>query len=162
MLSEEIAGARFVDLCAGSGAVGIEALSRGALHVTFVDWSLSACDFVELNLSVCGVGNEQRCVINSEASRFLEEAAESGRGPWDIAFFDPPYAVDYQPVLALFAGGRLLRPQGLLVVEHHSDNQPEVGGYMEYLGSVELGLTCLSLFEQMSDPLFEVQDNAKH
>jgi 16S rRNA (guanine966-N2)-methyltransferase len=160
LLAEEIEGARFVDLCAGSGAVGIEALSRGAAHVTFVDCSARVCDFVELNLAACGVAVEQRSVVRSEASEFLQESMTRGREPWDMAFFDPPYAIDYRPVLALFVTGRLLKPQGLLVVEHHCDQQPEAGGMLEYLGTAELGLTCLSLFEQKSDSLFEQQGDS--
>ncbi|HEV7844431.1 MAG TPA: RsmD family RNA methyltransferase [Pyrinomonadaceae bacterium] len=55
ILSFRVDGAHFLDLCAGSGAVGIEALSRGAAHVTFVDRSPKMCSYIESNLAACGV-----------------------------------------------------------------------------------------------------------
>src|ERR687883_1675513 len=89
---------RFLDLCAGSGAVGIEALSRGAAHVTFVDRSRKMCGLVEANLDLCGVPEDETEVVMAEAAEFLRRAAARGAERWDIAFFDPPYATDYMPV----------------------------------------------------------------
>ena len=148
LLAERIEGARFVDLCAGSGAVGIEALSRGASHVTFIDRAPLACAFVQMNLDACSVTRYQSLVVVNSAFKFLRQAAESGNSAWDIAFFDPPYATDYTPVLNLFATGNLLKPRGLLVVEHHCKSQPEVGGLLEYVGTAEISDTCLSFFER--------------
>ena len=59
VIAPRIEGARFLDLCAGSGAVGIEALSRGAAHVTFVDRSRKMCGLVEANLDLCGVPEDE-------------------------------------------------------------------------------------------------------
>jgi 16S rRNA (guanine(966)-N(2))-methyltransferase RsmD len=148
LLAEKIEGARFIDLCAGSGAVGIEALSRGAAHATFVDRSIPACTFIHLNLETCNVPQACYSVVASTAFRYLREAAERGESSWDIAYFDPPYATDYTPVLTLFATGSLLKPHGILAVEHSCKKQPEAGGHLEYIGTVELGESCLSLFER--------------
>src|SRR5918911_1351143 len=94
---------RFLDLCAGSGAVGIEALSRGAAHVTFVDRSRKMCGLVEANLDLVGVPEDETEVVMSEAADYLRRAAARGLpAPYDIAYFDPPYATDYLPVLELF------------------------------------------------------------
>jgi 16S rRNA (guanine(966)-N(2))-methyltransferase RsmD len=150
LLAERIEGARFVDLCAGSGSVGIEALSRGASHVTFVDRAPLACACVQMNLDTCGVNREQSVVVVDSAFKFLRQAVEQGCSVWDIAFFDPPYATDYTPVLNLFATGKLLKPRGFLIVEHHCESQPDVGGALDYVGTVEIGETCLSFFEQKS------------
>ncbi|MDX6695299.1 MAG: rRNA (guanine966-N2)-methyltransferase [Blastocatellia bacterium] len=150
LLAERIEGARFVDLCAGSGAVGLEALSRGASHATFVDRSPRACIFVRTNLQTCRITTEQSLVVASPALKFLRESIERGEGAWDIAYFDPPYAIDYAPVLTLFATGCLLKPRGLFVAEHHCERQPEAAGELVYVGTAELGETCLSFFERKS------------
>ncbi len=78
--------ARVVDLFAGTGALGIEALSRGAAHVTFVDNGSAALDAINTNLETIGF-TDRATVVRSDASRF-------GGGPFDIAFIDPPYTWD--------------------------------------------------------------------
>src|SRR2546430_10550069 len=74
VIAPRIEGARFLDLCAGSGAVGIESLSRGASFVHFVDRSRKMCGLVEANLDLCGVPEEQTEVVLSEASEYLKRA----------------------------------------------------------------------------------------
>lgn len=148
LVVDRIEGTRVLDLCAGSGAVGIEALSRGAIHSTFVDSSAPACAFIQLNLEACGIYPLNHTVITCTAFKYLRLTADRNDASWDIAFYDPPYATDYAPVIALFANNNLLKPGGLLAVEHSSQKQPEAEGTLEYLGTVELGESCLSFFEQ--------------
>lgn len=121
VVAPRIEGARFLDLCAGSGAVGIEAISRGATHVTFVERSRKMCALIASNLELCRVSADEAAVIPLDASHFLRAAAKRGSESWDLVFFDPPYADDYLDVLKLFADGTasLLTDTGLLVVEHH-------------------------------------------
>ena len=150
VLAPRIAGARFLDLCAGSGAVGIEALSRGAAHATFVDRSAETCSFIELNLRQCGVPREHVEVVNSDAIDFLRHATTRESATWDIAFFDPPYEIDYALVLAFF-GARvaLKRKSGVLVVEHHCDNRlHDTIGVLRRWRLVRRGESCLSFYEQ--------------
>src|SRR5689334_18568041 len=123
VLAPRIEGVRFLDLCAGSGAVGIEALSRGAEHATFVDRSRKMCALVEANLDLCGVPEDETEVVLSEAAEFLRRAAARGGQRWDIVFFDPPYATDYAPVLSAFGASELLADDGVLIVEHHHKNE---------------------------------------
>lgn len=133
VLGPRIEGARFLDLCAGSGAVGIEALSRGAHPVTFVDRSRKMCGLVEANLDLCKIPEEETEVIQAEAAEFVRRALRqtpvqrgSRKGvPWDIVFFDPPYATDYFQVLNTFGAhaSGLLTENGLLIVEHHHKNE---------------------------------------
>jgi 16S rRNA (guanine966-N2)-methyltransferase len=66
--------ARFLDLCAGSGAVGIEAISRGASHVTFVDRSRRMCKLIEANVELCRMPEEQFEIYCSEANEFLRQS----------------------------------------------------------------------------------------
>src|SRR5436853_5933649 len=123
ILAPRIEGARFLDLCAGSGEVGIEALSRGAAHATFVDRSRKMCGLIEANLDLCGIPEEETEVVLSEAAEFLRRAVTRGDQTWDIAFFDPPYALDYTPVLTAFGTSALLENDGVLIVEHHHKNE---------------------------------------
>ena len=123
-----IEGARFLDLCAGSGAVGIEALSRGAGHATFVDQSRKMCALVKTNLTLCRIGEDESAVIQSEAHDYLRRVAKQQLpdvGPWGIVFFDPPYADDYFPILETLGthGPSLLTESGMLIVEHHHKNE---------------------------------------
>ncbi|MGH9908657.1 MAG: 16S rRNA (guanine(966)-N(2))-methyltransferase RsmD [Pyrinomonadaceae bacterium] len=124
VIAPQIEGARFLDLCAGSGAVGIEALSRGAAHVTFVDRSRKMCGLVEANLDLCRIPEEQTVVVQAEADNFLKRIVARKQKPWDIIFFDPPYATDYLQMLALIGehASELLTEAGLLIVEHNRKN----------------------------------------
>src|SRR5689334_458999 len=77
ILAPRIEGARFLDLCAGSGAVGIEALSRGASHVAFVDQSQKMCALIEANLKALEITKNQVDVVNSEAEAFLRKRSKN-------------------------------------------------------------------------------------
>lgn len=83
--------ARVVDLFAGTGAMGIEALSRGAAHATFVENAPAALRAIEANLDALGFG-AQATVVRTDATRYAG-------GPFDIAFADPPYTWDAWPAL---------------------------------------------------------------
>src|SRR5260370_1929969 len=79
----QIKGARFLDLCAGTGAVGIEALSRGAAHVTFVDQSRKMCALIEGNLEALDVAEDEIEIVGSEAMEFLRRRAKKQAQPFD-------------------------------------------------------------------------------
>ena len=121
VLAPRIEGARFLDLCAGSGAVGIEALSRGADHVTLVDQSRKMCQLIGANLEKFGVPADDADVRCSDAGEFLRRHSRSDSPPFNIVFFDPPYTNDYEDVLAYLGGHgeTLLASEGLVIVEHH-------------------------------------------
>src|SRR5438270_6621624 len=109
---------RFLDLCAGTGAIGMEALSRGAAFVTFVDKSKKSCALIEENLDKIGVPEEETEVVMLSAENFTSR--EHARA-WDIVFFDPPYETAYSLVLYDFGTKNdLLNAGGMLVVEHHT------------------------------------------
>ncbi|HEY7785521.1 MAG TPA: 16S rRNA (guanine(966)-N(2))-methyltransferase RsmD [Pyrinomonadaceae bacterium] len=155
VIAPRIEESRFLDLCAGSGAVGIEALSRGARHVTFVDRSRKMCGLIETNLDQFGVPEDQTEVVMAEAGEFLRRPTARQKrsrveAPWDLVFFDPPYASDYLGVLNLFGEqkGNLLAEGGLLVVEHHHKNHlPEEIGNLHLRRVLKQGDSSLSFFE---------------
>jgi 16S rRNA (guanine(966)-N(2))-methyltransferase RsmD len=117
ILAPRIEGASFLDLCAGSGAVGIEAVSRGAAGAVFVESSRKAAALIGENLRHCGI-REHVQVINREALTALKQLAARG-SRFEICYFDPPYDSDlYSPVIAQIARQELLAEDGLLIVEH--------------------------------------------
>lgn len=152
ILAPQIEGARFLDLCAGSGAVGIEALSRGAAQVTFVDRSRKMCALIEANLDSLGVTENVTDVVCSEATDFLRQHANAK--VFDLIFFDPPYDTDYEAVLNYVGENatRLLTEEGVVVVEHHQKKELSVRfGILQRYRRLNQGDSCLSLY-QMSPP----------
>ena len=156
VLAPRIEGVRFLDLCAGSGAVGIEALSRGAARVTFVDQSAAACKAVRQNLEgCCGPDAVLRHdVVTADAEKFLRAVVSDEALSWDVAFYDPPYSADYTTALELFGGGRVFKRRGgVLVVEHPAQMRlPERVGVLRRWRSVRLNGSCLSFYEQKYAP----------
>lgn len=159
VIAPRIVGARFLDLCAGSGAVGIEALSRGAGHVIFIDQSREMCMLAKSNLELCRVNENEREVVQAKAHTYLQRVITKTRGAgasgsdtarWDIVFFDPPYAIDYDPVLETLGAqaGTLLTENGLVVVEHHHKKElPEQAGALSRYRILKQGDSSLSFYE---------------
>ncbi|HEY9557112.1 MAG TPA: 16S rRNA (guanine(966)-N(2))-methyltransferase RsmD [Acidimicrobiales bacterium] len=115
-----VVDAAVIDLFAGSGAMGIEALSRGAAHVTFVDRDRAAIRAIEANLAACDLA-ERATVVSTGVERFL-----SGLGPdqrWDLALIDPPYAHDADAWLDLLDA----LPVDLAVLESDRPVEPPFG-----------------------------------
>ena len=120
ILAPRIEDALFLDLCAGTGAVGIEALSRGAAHVTFVDQSRKMCGLIEENLKRLKTNEQEAEVVLADVTKCLGRHVEKGARPFDLVYFDPPYAADYEAVLH-YAGQHsavLFSEGGLMIVEH--------------------------------------------
>lgn len=150
ILAPRIEQARFLDLCAGSGAVGIEALSRGAADAVFVDRSRKMCGLVEANLDLCKVPEDETEVVQAEAAEFLRRSKTRKHVPWDIVYFDPPYAIDYLPVIESIGrdSSSLLSEAGLLIVEHHHKNAlPDEVGNLVRTRTVKHGDSALSFYQ---------------
>jgi len=155
ILAPRINEVRFLDLCAGSGAVGIEALSRGASHATFVDKSRKICGLIEANLDLCRVPEDQTEVFNSEALEFLHQSESRQLTPWDIVYFDPPYQENYLRVLEYVGANpsKLLTETGIVIVEHYHKNQlPEEIGKLTRTRLLKQGDATLSFYE-LANPL---------
>ncbi|MCS6817528.1 MAG: 16S rRNA (guanine(966)-N(2))-methyltransferase RsmD [Blastocatellia bacterium] len=147
ILRPRLTGARFLDLCAGTGSVGIEALSRGARQVTFVERSPAVIAVLRRNLSACGIG-DGIVVLQQDAVRALEQFGAHGE-TFDIIFFDPPYAsMLYDPVLECLARKPwVLAPEGVLIVMHHAKRALEPRyGELERVRQVRQGENVLSFY----------------
>jgi 16S rRNA (guanine966-N2)-methyltransferase len=146
VIAAHVPESRFLDLCAGSGAVGIEALSRGAAHVTLVDRSRRSCQLIEANLNLCRAPEEQWDIYCSEAAEFLRQAS-SDRKSWDLIFVDPPYKEDYLRILEPLHAGSVLQPEGLVVIEHHHKTMlPETAGTLHRTRVLKQGDSSLSFY----------------
>ena len=112
-LGPRIAGCRVLDLYAGSGALGIEALSRGAGSATFVERDPRAVAAIRENLGTTGF-SEQARVVEGTVEKFLASAGDDG---FDVVLADPPYADDPEEVLAMLRRSGVVAPGGMLALE---------------------------------------------
>lgn len=149
ILMRRVRAGRFLDLCAGAGTVGIEAISRGALISTFVERSAKMCSFIKKNLDALKIKPGHGEIFESEVVPFLKKM-EKRRRYWDVVYFDPPYDADYNEVLEYFSRGAVLKPRGILVIEHHAEMFfPEKFGAMQRWRVVAQGETALSFYERI-------------
>ncbi len=113
MLMPYLNGAVVLDAFAGSGAMGIEALSRGAFKSVFVDYDLKAIKCIKSNLDICKLDDVSE-VVNGDVVSFLNKTDMK----FSLIFLDPPYSSDiYTSVLKVISDRNLLLPEGLIVVE---------------------------------------------
>lgn len=139
---------RFLDLCAGTGAIGIEAMSRGAGFATFVDKSRRACALIEDNLDHLGIPEDSTEIVCVPAETFVGREHHNG---WDIVYLDPPYDIDYSTVLYEFGSEHsvLLKDEGVLIVEHHSKmGMPDAVGQLRRWRILKQGDSSLSFYER--------------
>jgi 16S rRNA (guanine966-N2)-methyltransferase len=112
-----VEGARVIDLFAGTGALGLEAMSRGAAYALFVDDGAAARGLIRQNVETLGLGGATR-LFRRDATRMGPAAPNE---PFDLVFCDPPYGRDLAgPALASCAGGGWLKPDALVVVEENA------------------------------------------
>jgi 16S rRNA (guanine966-N2)-methyltransferase len=147
ILGATVGGATFVDLYAGTGAVGIEALSRGARHVIFVEQHVPAVALIRRNLESLGIGEEAE-ILGSDVVRAIERLEER-RFHAQFVFLDPPYAADaeYENALEALGESPLVAPEGRVIVEHLRKRElPERAGELELTRVVEQGDAALSFY----------------
>ena len=121
----DIEGRRVLDLFAGSGQLGLEALSRGAERAVFIDCSLDALEVVKRNIKKAGF-EKQSVVSRMDYLQFLKGTKEV----FDIVFIDPPYAAGYV-LPALDGASKIMSNYGIIICEHPADiDMPEtVNGF---------------------------------
>jgi 16S rRNA (guanine966-N2)-methyltransferase len=165
ILGAAIEGAIFIDLFAGSGAVGIEALSRGARGAIFVENHPAGAALISRNLASLGIPTAAQIasrktfagsaeILRMDALDALERLAEGGMHV-DFAFADPPYekARAYEDILAFLGESELLARSGRVIAEHRRKNDlPAIVGHLERTRVVEQGDTALSFY----DPILAV------
>jgi 16S rRNA (guanine(966)-N(2))-methyltransferase RsmD len=123
ILEPDLPGARVLDLYAGSGAAGIEALSRGADRATFVERDPTATRVINANLVRTHLADRAH-VVTAEAITWLVGAGARADGPFRLVFVDPPYADVPLLSRSLEAVGVLLTPEARVVAKHFWRDQP--------------------------------------
>lgn len=146
ILGTQVAGCRFLDLYAGTGAVGIEALSRGASAVTFVESDPMAVQLLQKNIRACRLLDRAQVHVG-QAAAFLERK-DRWVAPYDILFADPPYAaLDELNVLIHAWRPGLLSEHAAVIIEH--DSRTELPALIDHAALVrryQYGDTALYLY----------------
>jgi 16S rRNA (guanine966-N2)-methyltransferase len=143
ILGEKAVDAVFLDLFAGAGGIGIEALSRGARNVVFVDGSRDSLNIVKHNIDQMGFSDRANAVLSKTAT-FLKKTS----GPYDIVFLDPPYAEEMKPLLEMVAGAGILKPDSIVIAEHFKKQpSPETAGILSLYREARYGDTVLAFYK---------------
>jgi len=132
ILQNDLPGATILDLFSGSGALGLEALSRGASHATFVESAASSLASLRSNIEQLGA-SDAATVVRMDALRFLDTAGEL---TYDVAFADPPYRKELATRVA--ERWRDVRFSRILAIEHASTEAIPSGGDTRRYGSTAL------------------------
>lgn len=152
IIGEEVRGARVLDLFAGTGNLGIEALSRGARRALFVDTAKRAVAIIRANVGRVKYGD--RCEVwQADAFSALSRLGRMGRR-FDIVFCDPPYGHQFaERSLNFLALGHLVENDGLVAMEHHwKDKLPQRVGTLLMLDERCFGDTAVTFYRQRAEP----------
>ncbi|HYE24658.1 MAG TPA: 16S rRNA (guanine(966)-N(2))-methyltransferase RsmD [Clostridia bacterium] len=140
-------GARFLDLFAGTGSIGLEALSRGAAEVHFVEANRKAANVIRANLASFGITGG--VVVHERAAAESLALLDRSGQEFDVCFFDPPYRMQgaYEQVLRLLANSRLMSSSGIVVAEHEKRFDPGDGiGQLRRYRLLTQGESSLSFY----------------
>lgn len=147
ILGNRLPNSCLLDLYAGTGAVGIEALSRGATHVTSVESSVKALALLRQNISDCKMGHQM--TIRAQTVQQFLSRPDRWDGPYHIVFADPPYGI-VQELVELFQcvqGDRFFASDSWLVVEHAGKSTlPDHLAQSTFVRRYDYGDTALSIF----------------
>jgi 16S rRNA (guanine966-N2)-methyltransferase len=150
ILGRSVAGAVMLDVFGGAGAIGIEALSRGAREVVFIESATAGCRLIRRNLELCGIETGYR-IIHQDVFPALRALARQGFKA-NIVFFDPPY--DWNPYHDLleitFVRGLLADPARVVIEHHRKANLPESGDVYRRSRQLRQGDHCLSFYEALA------------
>ena len=143
IVAPRVAEARVLDVFAGSGALGLEALSRGAARAVFIEQDRRAVALIEENVARCGV--RARCVIiRAAAGRALLQPLDDD--PFDLVMLDPPY--ESEALADVIAGAAAhLAADGLMILEHAARRTPPAVRGIHPVRTVHAGDSALTMFE---------------
>jgi len=165
VLGPNVAGSRFLDIFAGTGAVGIEAISRGAKEVVFIENHAPAAVLIRRNLESLAITNGAQ-VLPLDALRGLERLAARHKpteAPFDFVFVDPPYAEKehYDRVLGFLGAASFLSQGSLVIAEHRRTHElPQRIGRLLQTRILRQGDAALSFFEQRAAEPDEIPEAA--
>ncbi len=147
IIAAEVAGAKVLDLFAGTGAMGLEALSRGAQFCCFADQGEEAVRLIRENIQLCGVQDRSRIIPGSAASAIRRLGSENEL--FDLIFMDPPYGKGLiEKSLQII--GEVARDDALVITEQHAkDEPPKVSGIWQKDRERRYGDTLISVYSKL-------------
>ena len=153
ILEPDLPGARFLDLFAGSGAAGIEALSRGAAHATFVERDQRAIGTIRTNLARTALGDEGRAtIVRADVLTWLRDPDRAAGAPYDLMLIDPPYDDVESMATALEAASAILSRGGRVVAKHFwRTPPPPMVGLLASERERRFGDTALTFYRPTED-----------
>ena len=146
ILLNDLPGARVLDLYGGSGALALEALSRGADSAVIVDLSAKACQCIQENIDTLGCGDRARLLRMKDTAALA--ALHKQGDSFDLIFLDPPYRMDTARVCAALMEMGLLRQGGQVIVEHSKETPPKVVSPLTLTDHREYGVAGLSFYQR--------------
>jgi 16S rRNA (guanine966-N2)-methyltransferase len=153
ILEPDLPGARFLDLFAGSGAAGIEALSRGAAHATFVERDQRAIGTIRTNLARTGLGAEERAtIVRADVLTWMHDPDRAAGAPYHLVLIDPPYDDIESMATALEAASAIVSRGGRVVAKHFwRDAPPSTVGLLASERERRFGETALTFYRRLDD-----------
>ena len=149
ILSRRVKAARVLDLGAGCGTIGIEAISRGAMLATFVERSARMCSYIRNNLAEMGVKDGHGEVVEIEILPFLVRCSRRKRC-WDLVYFDVPDGDEHTEILDHLGRGIALKPGALLLIQHDSAAPyPETMRSLRRWRTIEQSEKNVSIYERI-------------
>jgi 16S rRNA (guanine(966)-N(2))-methyltransferase RsmD len=152
LVGQGLEGMAFLDLFAGTGSIGIEALSRGAEKVIFVEKNPAAQSLITRNLEKCRMHSADPTtrwqLMQQDAVQVLSKLKEKG-DRFDLVYVDPPFADGlYEPSLTALSNSGILKKDAWVIVEHfHKTQLQETYGKLIFFKDRRVGDSCLSFFE---------------
>ena len=149
IVADRIEDAAILDLFAGTGAFGLEAISRGASHAVFIDSDRKGIEVIRKNITACGE-NDRSTVLAADVAGGLRRLALSG-GTFDLVFMDPPYNRQaVQPALESLAASGILARGAIVAIEHDKNEKiPEDIVDMEVTDRRKYGKTLVTFMKRM-------------
>ncbi|MGM9948445.1 16S rRNA (guanine(966)-N(2))-methyltransferase RsmD [Floccifex sp.] len=146
----KVNGCRFLDCFAGSGSMGIEAISRNASYTVFIDNDKNAIQTIQTNLKGCHFDSELYSVIQDDIFQVLP-ALDSKKQPFDIIYLDPPYTVDeiFIPVMEAMAKTHLLKEDGILAIRTKKEKElPNSFSSLEKIKQKKYGISMVHYYQR--------------
>ena len=148
IIGPNLSGERVLDLFAGSGALGIEALSRGASTALFVEKNFSVSRILHENIAFCKLGGQAEVLVMN-AKQAIDRLSTNGMQPFDLVFIDPPYkmAQDVIELIETMCANNLLSEEALVIVEHDGKvTMPDCIAALEQFRQEKYGETRITFY----------------
>ncbi|MBR5111382.1 MAG: 16S rRNA (guanine(966)-N(2))-methyltransferase RsmD [Clostridia bacterium] len=146
ILGSRVIGARVLDLYGGSGALALEALSRGAHSAVVCDVSAKACAAIQENIDALHCGGRAKLLRMKDTAALA--ALEKQGDAFDLVFLDPPYRMSTVPICRAILDGGLLRGDGMIVIEHARETPPDIPPPLRQTDHRTYGAAGLGFYER--------------